>query len=103
MNFKNRIETKYLYVVKKDLKGTKRDTLVRQAIQKGEFDTGYHFILSNTGLLEADRQSTAVAGWDFENNLESLYVLADSTGNLTDAQRNAIKQLNIDNLKVIEV
>lgn len=105
MIFKKREETKFLYVVKEDLKGAKKDTLFRNARKSGEFDTGYHFILSKTGILETDRDKECVAGWELQDNLVSVYVLADSTGKLTDAQHAVIKELldRFGKLKLIEV
>lgn len=77
------------------------DTLVRTAMKGGNYDTGYHYILWQDGLLAADRPKEAVAGWELEANTESLCVLADTIdGKLTDAQAAAIKALAGD-LEVI--
>lgn len=94
MEWKKRTLTKTIYVVKANLKGATKETLYLKARRHGEFDTGYHYVLYNDGTLEADRPENAVAQWDFENYETSLYVLADTTGKLSDAQHLILKTLN---------
>lgn len=95
MMFKKREETLFIYIVLKDNlpKDFTKDSLFREARLRGELDTGYHFILHNTGILEADRDKDCVAQYDFPEYRTSLYVLAESIkGKLTDAQKIIIKR-----------
>lgn len=89
MKFKKRASTDYIYVVKKQLKGASLATLFKQARRAGEFDTGYHYLLHNTGEIEVDRApADTVAQYNFPDNTVSLYILADCyNGKLSDAQR----------------
>lgn len=93
--FKKREETLHIYIVLKDNlpKDFTKDSLFRQARLMGELDTGYHYILHNTGVLETDRDQDCVAQYDFPEYRTSLYVLAESIkGKLTDAQKIIIKR-----------
>lgn len=92
--FRKREETLYIYIVLKELpKDFTKDSLFRQARLRGDFDTGYHLILHNTGVLEKDRDQDCVAQYDFPDYRTSLYVLAESIkGKLTDAQKIIIKK-----------
>ena len=93
--FRKRDETLFIYIVLKDNlpKDFDKDSLFREARLRGDFDTGYHFILHNTGVLETDRDQDCVAQYDFPDYQTSLYVLAESIkGKLTDAQRIIIKK-----------
>lgn len=93
--FRKREETLFIYIVLKDNlpKDFDKDSLFREARLRGDFDTGYHFILHNTGVLETDRDKDCVAQYDFPDYQTSLYVLAESIkGKLTDAQRIIIKK-----------
>lgn len=94
MMFRKREETLFIYIVLKELpKDFTKDSLFREARLRGELDTGYHFILHNTGILEADRDKDCVAQYDFPEYRTSLYVLAESIkGKLTDAQKIIIKR-----------
>ena len=91
--FRRREETLFIYIVLKELpKDFSKDSLYVQARRSGEFDTGYHLILHNTGVLEHDRDLDCVAQYDFPDYDKSLYVLAESVkGKLTDAQKLIIK------------
>lgn len=94
MEFKQRLTTTAIRVVKHPLKGVGKETLYKEARRRGEFDTGYHFILHHDGNLEVDRLETAVAQWDFEGYKTSLYVLADCpNGKLSDAQRLVLRSI----------
>ena len=94
MMFRKREETLFIYIVLKELpKDFTKDSLFRLARLRGDFDTGYHFILHNTGVLETDRDQDCVAQYDFPDYRTSLYVLAESIkGKLTDAQKIIIKR-----------
>ena len=94
MMFRKREETLFIYIVLQELpKDFTKDSLFRAARLRGDFDTGYHLILHNTGLLEADREQDSVAQYDFPDFDKSLYVLAESIkGKLTDAQKIIIKK-----------
>lgn len=94
LQFKKRTCTDWLYIIKKPLGGASKDALVNAARRLGEFDTGYHYIIQNDGTIEKDRDEQAVAQWDFTDNTTSIYVLCDTTGNLTDAQRITIADLS---------
>ena len=94
MEFKKRLSTQFIYVVKKDVDNASAASLFTQARRQGEFDTGYHYILHKDGQIEVDRQPNCVAQYDFENANVSLYILADTnTGKLTDAQRHVLTSI----------
>lgn len=102
MKFKKRLDTKYLYLIHKDLQGKTLQQLYIEARRQGNFDTGYHFVLFNNGFLEADRNVECVADCTFENNEESIYVLVDSQGKLSDSQRLTLREF-LNNYKTLEV
>ena len=95
MFFRKREETKFIYIVLKELPvGFTKDSLFIAARRAGELDTGYHIILHNTGEMEFDREKEAVAQYDFPDWQESFYVLAESIkGKLTDAQRKRLPEI----------
>lgn len=93
MKFKKRLTTTSIRLVKQDLKGLDKEALYKKARRLGEFDTGYHFIIHNDGTVEIDRPVDAVAQWDFEGYETSLYVLMDTTGKISDAQRLVLKNI----------
>lgn len=95
MKFRQRVSTEYIHVDLKNLKGQGVDKLFKQARRDGEFDTGYHYILSNTGLFETDREEGAVAQHDYPDYDSSLYILADTDGldKLNDAQNAALRDI----------
>lgn len=95
MQFKKRERTDYIYVVKKLLKGATLTSLFKQARRAGEFDTGYHYIMRNTGELETDRSpADTVAQYNFPDNTVSLYILADCyNGKLSDAQKLVLSDI----------
>lgn len=98
MEFKKRLSTDHVYVVKKFLNDATKDQLYKAARRAGELDTGYHYILHNDGSVEEDRQpNTCVAQYDFENANTSLYILADcKKGKLSDAQRLILASITKD-------
>lgn len=91
MEFKKRLTTTAIRLVKQNLNGLDKEALYKKARRQGEFDTGYHFIIHNDGTLENDRHIEAVAQWSFEDYESSLYVLVDTTGKLSDAQRLVLR------------
>ena len=94
MVFRKREETLFIYIVLKELpKGFTKDSLFIQARRCGGLDTGYHYILHNTGVLETDRDQEGVACFDFPDYDKSLYVLCEDIkdGKLTDAQKKVIE------------
>nr|DAR49133.1 MAG TPA: lysozyme [Bacteriophage sp.] len=93
LQFKKRTCTDWLYIIKKPLNGATKENLVSAARRLGEFDTGYHYIIQSDGTIETDRDNEAVAQWDFPDNTTSIYILCDTTGSLTDAQRIAVSDL----------
>ena len=105
MNFKKRLTTTSIRVIKQPLNGLDKEALYKKARRQGEFDTGYHFIIHNDGTLEADRPIEAVAQWNFEEYESSLYVLADTTGKLSDAQRLVLRGVaeNYPDAEILEV
>lgn len=95
MRFKQRTTTSFIHVDMRDLKGANAEKLFKQARRNGELDTGYHYILSNTGIFEKDREENAVAQHNFPDSDTSLYVLADTDklNRLNDAQNAAMRYL----------
>lgn len=93
MEFKQRLTTTAIRLVKQNLNGLDKEALYKKARRQGEFDTGYHFIIHNDGTLEVDRPVDAVAQWDFEGYETSLYVLVDTIGKLSDAQRLVLRSI----------
>lgn len=91
MKFKKRLETLRIYLVIKDLQDATMSTLYKKARRDGNFDTGYHFVLFNNGLMEADRPIDCVADCNFENSESSIYILVDSKGKLSDSQKLALR------------
>ena len=91
--------------MKGDIGGLNRHKLYRMARRRGDFDTGYHYILQTDGTLEADREKTAVAGWNLQAADVSLYILADAPeGKISDAQRVIIRSIAAEypNAEIIE-
>lgn len=105
MEFKKRTITTSIRVVKQNLNGLDKEALYKKARRLGEFDTGYHFIIHNDGNLEEDRPIDAVAQWNFEEYETSLYVLADTAGKLSDAQRLVLRGITeqYPDAKLLEV
>ena len=95
MKFKQRESTQFIHVDMKNLKGAGVEKLFKEARRNGELDTGYHIILSNTGLCETDREKGAVAQYNFPDANCSLYILADTgkIDKLNDAQNAALRQV----------
>lgn len=92
---RERTETNQICVVLRNLKGADKEKLFRDAYRRGELDTHFHFILSNTGLFEADRDIRAIAGYSLPECETSIYVLADvlNKNRLSDAQKHALNNL----------
>ena len=109
LKFKQRTCTDWFYIIKKPINGADKEALVNAARRLGEFDSGYHFIIQNDGTVEADRDVNAVAQWDFKDNTTSIYILCDTSGNLTDSQRIAVSDLfktlvaTYPNIQTVEV
>lgn len=99
--FKERTETTQICVVLRNLKGKRKKELFRAAYRQGEVDTGYHFIVTNNGLFETDREIKAVAGYNLPECETSVYVLMDTLGHkkISDAQQYVLNELQA-NLKV---
>ena len=94
LTYKQRQETKTIVLVHKDYNNNTYQQLYRKCRQEGNFDTGYHYFIDRIGRLTADREETAVAGWDLDNNTSSLYVLIDTpNGKLTDSQNFELSDL----------
>lgn len=95
MKFKQRTTTSFIHVDMRNLKGANAEKLFKQARRCGELDTGYHYILNNTGIFEKDREEKAIAQHNFPDYDTSLYVLADTNnlGKLNDAQNAAMRYL----------
>lgn len=93
--FKERLETKQICVVCRDLKGKRKKELFKAAYRIGEVDTGYHFIIYNNGLFDTDREIKAVAGYNLPECENSVYVLADTLGHpkVSDAQIFVLNEL----------
>ena len=105
MEFKKRLCTISIRIVKQPLNGLTKEMLYKKARRNGEFDTGYHFIIHNDGNLEVDRPIDAVAQWNFEEYETSLYILADTVGKLSDAQRLVLRSITekYPDAKLLEV
>lgn len=105
MEFKKRARTSYIYVVKMDFNGADQEKLRRAAIRCGEFDLGVHYVLFANGELVKERPIDVIAGWKFSDADESLYILADSKGKLSDSQRLTLRQVCQDyqDAELIEV
>lgn len=95
IKFRKRDKTTQICVVLKNLKGKNKEAIFKEAYRNGEFDTGYHLILSHNGLFEADREIRAVAGHNMPESENSIYVLADTLGHekISDAQKFMLSEL----------
>lgn len=92
----------------KDLQGKLKEQLSNEAYKAGNLDTGYHYILYNSGLFDTDREIKAVAGFALPEREKSIFVLADSKGKaaLSDAQYHFISELSAKHnlpTKIVEV
>lgn len=93
MKFRIREATEFLYVHVQDIGGLSVLELQREARRAGLLGFGYHYVIQKDGTVEQGRKPYEVAGHDFENPNVSVYVLVDSLGNLTDAQKAALRDL----------
>lgn len=95
LKFRKRTNTYYIYIVKKDLKGTALEDLRNKSMRRGGLDTGFHFIVRANGEVEVDRVEYAYAGWWFENEDKALAILIDTAGDdrVTSAARKAVKEI----------
>lgn len=107
--FKQRLETEQICVVCRKFKnGETKADIYKQSRRFGGLDTGFHIIIYNTGLVETDREITAVAGRTMPYFDTSIYVLLDAPNktHITDAQKLALERLTIQYdlpIKYIEV
>lgn len=95
LKFRKRDATDYIYIVKKDLKGTVLEDLRNKCLRRGGLDTGFHFIVRANGTVEADRVEYAHAGWWFDFPQRSLAILIDTAGedDETMAAKKAVKDI----------
>lgn len=99
IKYKQRQKTTQICVVLQNLKKAHKDKLLREAYKRGDLDTGFHFILYNSGLFDVDREITAVAGYLLPESENSIYVLADTMNEtkISDAQTAYLKELSREN------
>lgn len=93
MKFKLRPSTDFLYVQLRDTGGLSVPELQREARKAGKFDCGYHYVVQKNGVVEQGREPYVVAGYDFENCDNSVYVLVDVADKLTDSQKVSLRDL----------
>lgn len=95
MKFRSRKTTDHLCVVKSDTGGLPVPELQAEARRRGDLAIGYHYVVQENGKVEQGREPYAVAGHNFENPENSIYILVDigDRGRLTDAQQVALTDL----------
>lgn len=103
LKWKKRDSTDYIYIVKRDLQGMDTDTLRRNAIKRGDFDLGYHFVIRKNGSVDKARPEHAYAGEWFDNYDHSVAVLVDTKTIVNASQRNALEAIKAKYPKAVFV
>lgn len=93
LKWKKRDATDYIYIVKRDLHEVDTDTLRKNAIKRGHFDLGYHFVVRKDGSIDNARPSYAYAGEWFDDCEHSIAVLVDTKTIANAAQKRAIETI----------
>lgn len=94
LKWKKRDSTDFIYIVKRDLHNVDTNTLRKNAIRKGHFDLGYHYIVRKDGSIENARPDYAYAGEWFDDCEHSIAVLLD-----TETVANASQKSALDTIK----
>lgn len=94
LKWKKRDSTKYIYVVKRDLKGVSTKELRTDCYKKGNLDIGYHYVIRINGEAEEGRPEYTYAGWWFDDDEHSVAILVDTqTDKLSAAQKKAVQKI----------
>lgn len=94
IEFKKRKETKRIVVLLTDTKCNSFEEYFRQKRRAGELDTGCHYFIDIYGEITKDRNLDCVAGWEYKDNADSIYIVAQSTtGKLNSCQQSEIAPL----------
>lgn len=93
MKFRARETTENCCIVMKPTGGLSAQELHHAALRSGLLALEYHFVVQKNGEIETGREESSVAGHTLANPDVSLYILVDTEGKLTDAQKVALRQL----------
>lgn len=94
INFKERKATKYVVVLITNTNCRTFEDFYRKKRREGELDTGCHYFVDTYGEISKDRKLDCVAGWEYKDNAESIYIVAQSeTGKLNSCQQNVLPPL----------
>jgi hypothetical protein len=95
VKFRARKSTDFLYIHLKNTGGLSVPELRRAARKVGKLDVDYHYVVQENGVVEQGREQYVVAGYEFENSENSIYVLVDTGDDdrLSDAQKVALQDL----------
>jgi N-acetylmuramoyl-L-alanine amidase len=95
MRFKLREGTIALHIFKEDTEGLSVQELYRIARRSGEFNVGFHYLIQRDGNVEEGRDSSVVAGFDYDLTRKAIVIVIDAgeTGKLSDAQKVALRDL----------
>lgn len=98
IGFKERTETRYIYVVPLGTEPMSYEELVHKARRNGEYDGGFHFYITMEGDIVEARPEQAVASPFLENSEKSIYIVAETEQKLNDCQKVALEEL-VDTIK----
>lgn len=99
VEFKKRQATENIIILIKDTCCTTYENFYKKCRRLGELDAGVHFFLDANGTIHVARHEDSVAGWQYEDSDNSLYILAQSNNSkLNSCQRYVLPTL-IENLK----
>lgn len=89
-----RERTECLIIDKRNVEDKPLKELFCEMKRKARFDTGYHYIVHRTGLVETDLDLEEVAGIQFKQKLLGVAILVPTVaGKMTTAQVKAFKAL----------
>lgn len=95
MKFRTRKTTDFLYIHLRNTGGLTVPELRREARRAGKLDIDYHYVVQDNGAVEQGREQYVVAGYEFENSENSIYILVDVSEKqkLSDAQKVSLQEL----------
>ena len=101
INFKSRKATDKIIILIKDTAFMDYDSYFKHCRCQGELDIGVHYFMDTNGTVHAARDKDAVAGWQYEDNDTSLFILVQSNNKKMNSCQRCALPLLLDNLKKI--
>ena len=99
INFRKREATEKIVVLIKDTSFVNYKSYYKYCRCQGELDIGVHYFVDTDGTVHKARDHEAVAGWQYDDNTVSIYIMVQSNSKKMNSCQKYVLPLLLANLK----